>query len=75
MTPLRLSILFYLGVLFMAYTDRPNRVFKENGDLQEFGLGKGKTLFSPAVIGIIISFIVYFVFLNITFILNIKNKL
>ena len=75
MTPLRLSILIYLVIIFMAYTDRPNRVFKENGDLQKFGIGKNKTLFSPAVIGILVAFIVYFVFLNITFILNIKNKL
>ncbi len=75
MTPFTVTVVFYFIVLFMCYQDRPNKVFARDGSLQPFGIGKNKTIFTPATIAIIVSLIVQFVYLNITFILKFKNKL
>ena len=64
-SPLYLSILVYIFLVFFLLIYKPRLLYCKNGKLKLTGCGKNKTIFSLPVILIVISFILYFIFLII----------
>lgn len=60
---LRITVLIFLTIIMVMFTLKPPVFWKKDGSLKSFGIGKNKTLFTLTHFALLISIVVYLVFL------------
>lgn len=60
------ALIVYIGIVFLIYLNKPKLMFKEDGELKKYGLGRDKTLFSFPVCCITLAIITFFATASIT---------
>lgn len=66
------STLFYILVIIMIILSKPSMLFDSDGEVKQFGIGEGKTIFSLGVVVVAFSIVSFYIFAIIDIIFGSK---